>query len=364
MHFQTTHKSVRVNLMDQNEFNKIKCADCEYECRYNKQLQKHFKNVHGEDNNVRIYNCDSCPFTTIYVGHLWEHVLDKHPGKDKEFAPKTSKDVLLNILAEQNMDLMEEVRNIKNGMKDSFNQLAKDFDITVNEINEKAEERDQENKELIRKLCKQVEQLEESVKGSPTSTPCTQPPPVPRSFLKTRDIPKTKQKTAYQSRKKVLYVADSSGRNLKFPKIEANAKCTIKTAKAYSAAYDNHAKWPESNFTEVVNQELMKQSYDTLVMIAPVGDITNLDTNIELTPTNKDSLENQVKLSSKNMFSLAERSLYDHPDLKKVILMEHPPRFDLPNVDPHSVKPDLAKLANITLGQYWLNSPLKDRIVI
>ena len=64
------------------------------------------------------------------------------------------------------------------------------------------------------------------------------------------------------------------------------------------------------------------------------------------------------------MFSLAERSLYDHPDLKKVILMEHPPRFDLPNVDPHSVKPDLAKLANITLGQYWLNSPLKDRIVI
>ena len=88
-------------------------------------------------------------------------------------------------------------------------------------------------------------------------------------------------------------------------------------------------------------------------------DINNLDTNVELTTTNKNGLKDQIKLSSKNMFSLAERSLYD-----LFILMEHPPKFDLPNVDPHSLKSDLAKLANIIHGQYWLNSPLKDRVVI
>ena len=44
--------------------------------------------------------------------------------------------------------------------------------------------------------------------------------------------------------------------------------------------------------------------------------------------------------------------------------MEHPPRFDLPDSDPHSVKPNLAKVANIHLGQMWLNSPLKDKIFI
>ena len=114
IHFQTTHESVRVNLLKENRYKKIKCEECKYECRYNKQLQKHSRSHHGEDKDTRIYSCDACPYTTIYVGQLWEHVLDKHPGKDKEFSPKTSKDILFNLLAEQNMDLLEEVRNIKN----------------------------------------------------------------------------------------------------------------------------------------------------------------------------------------------------------------------------------------------------------
>ena len=44
--------------------------------------------------------------------------------------------------------------------------------------------------------------------------------------------------------------------------------------------------------------------------------------------------------------------------------MEHPPRFDKPAVDPTSLKPALAKLVNATLGKLWLNSKLKDKIII
>ena len=64
------------------------------------------------------------------------------------------------------------------------------------------------------------------------------------------------------------------------------------------------------------------------------------------------------------MFSIAERALKTLPNLSKVIIMEHPPRFDIPDVDPTSIKSNLARLANATLGGLWLNSPLKDRIVI
>ena len=64
------------------------------------------------------------------------------------------------------------------------------------------------------------------------------------------------------------------------------------------------------------------------------------------------------------MFRLAKRSLDQNPNLSKVILMEHPPRFDKLDVDPTCLKPTLARLANSTLGQLWLNSPLKDRIFI
>jgi hypothetical protein len=44
--------------------------------------------------------------------------------------------------------------------------------------------------------------------------------------------------------------------------------------------------------------------------------------------------------------------------------MEHPPRFDNKKVDPTSLKPTLARLANATLSQLWLNCPLKDKIFI
>ena len=44
------------------------------------------------------------------------------------------------------------------------------------------------------------------------------------------------------------------------------------------------AKWPESNFKDVVKVELDNQGadkYKVLVMSAPTVDITNLDTNID-----------------------------------------------------------------------------------
>ena len=50
--------------------------------------------------------------------------------------------------------------------------------------------------------------------------------------------------------------------------------------------------------------------------------------------------------------------------LSKVILLEHPQRFDEPQVDPTSLKPTLARLSNLTLSQLWLNSQLKDKIYI
>ena len=44
--------------------------------------------------------------------------------------------------------------------------------------------------------------------------------------------------------------------------------------------------------------------------------------------------------------------------------MEHTPRFDNPDQDPSSLKPDLAKLADVTFGQLWLSSPLKHKIFV
>ena len=95
-----------------------------------------------------------------------------------------------------------------------------------------------------------------------------------------------------------------------------------------------------------------------LVMSAPTVDITNIDTS---NVAQKDIYQQKVITSCNNMFNIAQKSLDQNPNLTKVVIMEHIPRFDN---DPSSLKPDLPRLANVTLGQLWLNSPLKHKIFI
>ena len=54
----------------------------------------------------------------------------------------------------------------------------------------------------------------------------------------------------------------------------------------------------------------------------------------------------------------------DHENLKKVVILEHTPRFDKGYRDPMSLKPRLAEVANRTFGDLWLKSEFRERIVI
>ena len=62
------------------------------------------------------------------------------------------------------------------------------------------------------------------------------------------------------------------------------------------------------------------------------------------------------------MFTTAQNALKGHPYLKKVVIMEHPNRYDVKDVDPIGLKPALAKLANSVFNQLWINSPYKNKI--
>ena len=64
------------------------------------------------------------------------------------------------------------------------------------------------------------------------------------------------------------------------------------------------------------------------------------------------------------MFSVAQNAVLDNPELRKVVLMEHAPRQDPPEVDPMRLKPKLAQLANSTLAQLVWNSGLQNKIII
>ena len=64
------------------------------------------------------------------------------------------------------------------------------------------------------------------------------------------------------------------------------------------------------------------------------------------------------------MFSAAVSALDVQPSLQKVVIMNQTPRYDGAAVDPLSLKPALAQLFNRTLVDLWIDSPLKDKVVI
>ena len=64
------------------------------------------------------------------------------------------------------------------------------------------------------------------------------------------------------------------------------------------------------------------------------------------------------------MFTVAHDAIRNHADLEKVIIMEHPERNDDHNIDPISLKPSLAKFANSTFNQLWMESPFKSQIIV
>ena len=52
---------------------------------------------------------------------------------------------------------------------------------------------------------------------------------------------------------------------------------------------------------------------------------------------------------------VAQNALDTHISLKKVIIMNHAPRFDTADIDPLGIKPKLAEFANNHLLQLWLD---------
>jgi hypothetical protein len=64
------------------------------------------------------------------------------------------------------------------------------------------------------------------------------------------------------------------------------------------------------------------------------------------------------------MMTTAENAILKHPEVKKIVILEHPPRFDIEEKDPLGLKPEFAKYANNMYRHLWFQSNMKDRIVI
>ena len=137
------------------------------------------------------------------------------------------------------------------------------------------------------------------------------------------------------------------GHSASLRKIEEFQNCRVQSARAYSSVFDKNARWPKQNFSDVVRHSLQKSERDCpdiLLLSAPTVDVSNMNTANLTAIHQTEPLKKKAMKSSQNMFAIAERALETSPNLSKVILMEHPPRFDTPDVDPAGLKHDLRGL--------------------
>ena len=196
------------------------------------------------------------------------------------------------------------------------------------------------------------------------SSRTTVPPTVPRSSPPARpSSTETRGRIPTSKREKVLFIADSIGRNSDIRHLEEATNTLIYVEKAYGAHYKMNALFPDQNFCQVAPNVALKRDYKYAVFQGASIDITNLDTTNHTT-ANEAFWHQEVLISSQNMISAAEALIHTNPSIETVHILDRIPRFDPGNLDPSSFKQVLSDYGNKALREAVMKSPLKNRIFI
>ena len=161
-------------------------------------------------------------------------------------------------------------------------------------------------------------------------------------------------------RPKVLFLADSIGSNADIRHLEEATNTLIYVEKAFGAAYKADAQRPNNNFMHAAMNAPTKREYSYAILQGSCTDITNLD--IKSVDKNYEFFKQEVAIASKNMISAARTILLRNPEVKKVLILDRIPRFDID--DPFQVKNELSEYGNAVFRQELDKSDHKDRIFL
>ena len=138
------HNKVSINIRRVDE-SLLKCHLCDFECNLNIKLKHHIKRKHV----ISKYNCGECSFGSDLAANLWEHTNNTHTNLTEK------ENLFVKLIAEQNIDLLEEIEQLKKDTKNAFLELAKSIDscfgLMKDEINSKLEKQNEMIESLINK---------------------------------------------------------------------------------------------------------------------------------------------------------------------------------------------------------------------
>ena len=322
----------------------IPCGNCEVVLEDATSLERHMEEAHES----KTFGCKQCSFESDLYIEILRHTFQYHDvckGTNKAFSPT---DIILEFLAEA-------FEQLYNGLKVAFEQLSNGIQDNFNMLAAKTS-----TKSVL-----------------PDQTPPAQPTQVPQvpSPPKTATQPpsgtstsRRKVKTSFLSKPRILYVGDSVAQNVAAKQIENVTKSRIIYKKAYSSTFDIRARWPKSNVKDVIKHAISEapadDKFEYVRLSAPTMDITNLYTYKVQPSDNIDSLKTEVRKSCRKMIDIAEDIIKGENDTKKVLILEHPPRFVSGSKDPLSLKSELSRYANTLYQQMWFYSDVKHKLVL
>ena len=326
------------------------CDECTMVLNNFASLEEHKGRVHAS----KRYACAECDFGSELYTEMLNHKVLKHGLFKGQNGINSPSELFLSYLVEQTADMMSDINNLKSGLAASFEHLATGIQDNFEKLSEELKTR-----------CASTPQPAPRA----TSTGVHSSPPTPPSSQQPRvHAPRMKKKTRFLSKPRILYVGDSIAHNVGIKHIETKSGTRITSKKAYSSVFDKKARWPRSNLKDVTEKALKEthndDKYEYAVLSAPTVDITNLDTSKVKPLDSIQGLKEEVKKSCKNVMETAQKTIETNQSIRKVIILEHPPRFDTKNADPLSLKPELAKYANSLYQQLWSKSAVKDKIVL
>ena len=167
---------------------------------------------------------------------------------------------------------------------------------------------------------------------------------------------------------KILFIGDSISGHADINVLANATQSNIVTARAYSAVFDDvsnkgkkAAYYPNKNFLQVVPSEVVKESFEHLIIQTGSVDISNLKT--EVNPAEHiDYFKQETIMSAKNIFDSSLLALERQPALKSIVILKQTPRYDPLDTDPLSLKPALSLLFNNTIMELWMKCPMKEKI--
>ena len=382
----------------------IKCDQCVFKAKDVQSIVLHLRTEHKE--KEKEMHCKYCEHTVHDGDDLKAHMIDSHVEV-----------CMIHTMAQQmekvgdSFELLEtfkgELANVLKIILDNQNAMKQELFLIRNKQVELAstEKKEAEKKEAEKKEAQKIEAQKKEVEKKETEAKqAPKPKPLPPSIKKTKvpasvffatpsltPIPQPSPRSASSAAKPppppknyprvptppkqrapemILYIGDSISANVNIAALEIATQAQFVPVKAYCSVYDTvsnvakqAAKFPSSNFTDVVQTQLGKEKFKHVILQAGSVDITNLNTKDDPMQY-MEYFRQETIMSATNLFQAGVNALRIQPTLAKVVIMKQIPRYDPSDVDPMSLKASLALLFNNTLANLWMESPDKHRLFI